>query len=1843
MRACFVLLLAWAQLALGSAPMTKALYLTKPQSLPLSDTMDAICTANAPPLCVNAYYDFAIAVVGVTYTLNTLLVQYEDTIDAGPVRFWTNETCATTTTCAPGYTCFKGFCHAPQPVDAVSYTDWITNGPGPFFANASLPQHWVGNSTNNCAYWTLGLLSAGATSSNFRAQPNGVGNCSTASLPILCMCTWDVPKLIDVELSADAATYGQIVVSFDSLTDKAGTLGGAASAFNCSLVIGIQPVPRAWAEASCYFALTDASTLYVNLGPNSNLSVTASYFVYALASIKSADGFDYLGANPQITVPITFPVTDGSSPPWLDGPRTHPTCNPNLTLSVYADNSAGRVYTKAVLQATPALKYAVAVNPSTLGIQIPSSYMTVGQTYTFSVVLTNWMNLTQTTNAIQVANVLFTELAPVAEVTYAGGNQPRSQSQLDPLTLTGNVYVDALCLAGLPVIEQNLFKLAYTWEVFAMPAGTWPASLPPAPLVIPKLTLVSTDTLSLVSLDLISLRNASQFIAFRVNATGGASIAGGRVLGSASILVTLADLPLRVVLNGPTQLQFESNQLASFDTLKSCDPNTQGVLCGGPPNFNVQFQVWYYDPTQLAWLPVYPSGDQGDFDGMQEPFTIVANVTVNQVITFNVSQLVVAGIYRVVAFPSSDASAQVVQPFYVLTDAASCSPPLINMPVLASSVTVPNYAPFVIQPMLAASSPGTGSTTFTWYIGNDVVPASMTPFSNRINLALFPGVILGGASYTFRLVAQTQGCSVAFTGEVTVNVNAPPTGGALAVTPSVGQAFNTTFRLEASLFVDTDLPLSYYFSLSQPGVVNDVRLNAMSTNWYLDTRLASTGTTAVVITTCVDALGAAAPASANVTVQPLYVPGVSLCAALPDANATSALLRRTASLDDAMRALIMLASAATDTFKHANVTGDEAACLQAWRTNVSVVLIMTVEDTMDTEGLDLNELSLFASALASALSGQAANLPGDILLLAAQELQTLIEFALVASAVDPLAQLQGVVGLFSDATAGSLFDALSGLVTSLRVAPGAQPPGAAAAASRRALAALRGSKATESPTSVVQADLSNAQDALLDAIKAICSAALTGFIPGCPALTVQGELITCTITRETRVDMGSADGVNELAVPGGSGGGPVVNMPPGMLANQSQLVLGGTQAPPDTIDIAFCHLKFNLHELVTAANPPPGGAHAQGVLANFTVEECFTLLFLGEGNSSVTVDPKGLQSTINITIPLQAGFVAPKDNTTATVCGAWDDSFGGWGVTGCTVLEVDYDAGTLVCACNHASDFTAWNAFVRDLNSAGDGLKGTPALIAIVTVCVLVPVIAAVWLLLLFLGWRKDSHDAANIQLGALVLLTKNKLRQRMIQKRFFKMLRNNAKNSAGASITTMDHDALRRMHLSKAEENALLRHKTLRWWERCMPDFLSGFVRALVYEHSVFGAFNRFDPWYTRTQRFTVLAAVVVGNLFAASFFFALKTANNVSAGFFIGQVLLASVVITLPVRVLIRWLFRSTPPSEGGTLDQVVAIYRISEKNADLLPGYALRAEQADLEIVLALKNLHLAKGDVIKLEKCGGDLSRMPGMSDVTSTTSARMGRLSKSANYAEALASARATVEDAASVLRAKCETAKLEWTKVPKRASARVDTLRRQQSTVMKVAALMYDEADSRAKPKPWHCAPNFIYFAWALLFLYLVAGLGYSVYWVLEADSAVRANAYVKAQQTAEYEYELVPPDPTWIVNTWLLTAGLGVLVGLFVIEPCIQFLRFGIMASCLQKCGRGTSLSQRHDTALSADTAVAIGVPQDAKVEDAAVQHKGSGGMRLKPSLKAAKVAPTEGATASGFEVLADLIQNIA
>ena len=87
--------------------------------------------------------------------------------------------------------------------------------------------------------------------------------------------------------------------------------------------------------------------------------------------------------------------------------------------------------------------------------------------------------------------------------------------------------------------------------------------------------------------------------------------------------------------------------------------------------------------------------------------------------------------------------------------------------------------------------------------------AASTSLTTRY-LALAPDALAAGYAYRFRLDAlDANGAAAAF---LTLRRNAPPSGGAVAVSPASGTALSTVFTVTAAGWVDDNAPLAYRFT-----------------------------------------------------------------------------------------------------------------------------------------------------------------------------------------------------------------------------------------------------------------------------------------------------------------------------------------------------------------------------------------------------------------------------------------------------------------------------------------------------------------------------------------------------------------------------------------------------------------------------------------------------------------------------------------------------------------------------------------------------------------------------------------------------------------------------------------------------------------------------------------------------------------------------------------------------------------------------------------------------------------------------------------------------------------------
>lgn len=1126
----------------------------------------------------------------------------------------------------------------------------------------------------------------------------------------------------------------------------------------------------------------------------------------------------------------------------------------------------------------------------------------------------------------------------------------------------------------------------------------------------------------------------------------------------------------------------------------------------------------------------------------------------------------------------------------ILPKLANCIAPQVSSPVVPSKFTIQNNSSTFIQvPISYNGIQAAGGVQWEIYdpaansfipldrnVSNTLIaaPGFINP-PTRATLVFPPNSLFEGSSYIFRVTAfgQGPGCTSAVSVRQTVGflVNRPPSGGVVSVSPQTGQSFITSFTLSTSGWIDDDLPLSFSFELIVPGRSSPISLSAFSTAASLTTRLSSPIVQNNIITVVVtDTLGARnAASSPPITINPLYS-AADGTGSLPDPRSLN--INPVQDPDGALRTLAALAAGATQT-RDIGAAGDQTF-LRQWRTEVAQKTIDTVLQTRNVTGGgagDIRQVSLQVNTLLLGLTSES-NLGDGALEGVSNLVVDLVADAQASLIAAALAKGLPAPDAIPITFGSSLLDILSQL--SKGIAQGVETLGL-----RRMLRSMVTARGDRDLQDSATAGYTRSVQNLRASLNSLVSGIMQGYVPGAPIQSFNGVEIEVSAFREARALVGTGSTTLTL-------GDIKVSLPPSVLDAQ---FVGANASSVDTVDVALVRFRFNVRELVKDGNLPPGfnrtNVTVSGAIAdNFTVEEVTALIFLSAGGSSVVLDPSNLTAPINLTLPLPVGYVLPDSSSgLELVCGAWDTSFGGWSDAGARVVAVDLVARTVTCSSTHASDFAAWNAFSRNL---GGGPVGIILAIAIVVVGVMCPLIVLAYIFSMVLAWRKDKKDADGVHAGALLLLTRNKLRLRAKQRKFFQLLRDNAKEPKPLVVDRAKEQQLKE---DRAALSSWLKEQNKSAWDKVVPHIVLRWFRALWYDHSLVGVFTRFDPYYTRVQRVTVITAVVTGNLFIASFFFELKTATDLSFGFMFGVVMLAGLVVALPVKIIVRFLFRMTETTTGSTMDRVSQIYRISLIHKDFVPVYASEAEKADIEMILAFREYYLAKTDVSQAQAILQDVkrqnepvttwtklcgfmrlgrSRAPGSVSNARTKSmaAKMGisldaaetpDLQDLREVEQAVQKAINKQNEAASKLQAACAKAKEEWDKVPRRPNARVETLRKQQSAVMKFAALLYDEVDNgppreRTKRfKSW-----FIYVAWSIATAYLLGTLIFTSYWLLAYTSIKPGNS------------EIQQKDANEVLLAWLLAASLGVIVGLFIAEPLIQLIRFGLMPWCLIRFG---------------------------------------------------------------------------
>ena len=241
------------------------------------------------------------------------------------------------------------------------------------------------------------------------------------------------------------------------------------------------------------------------------------------------------------------------------------------------------------------------------------------------------------------------------------------------------------------------------------------------------------------------------------------------------------------------------------------------------------------------------------------------------------------------------------------------------------------------------------------------------------------------------------------------------------------------------------------------------------------------------------------------------------------------------------------------------------------------------------------------------------------------------------------------------------------------------------------------------------------------------------------------------------------------------------------------------------------------------------------------------------------------------------------------------------------------------------------------------------------------------------------------------------------------------------------------------------------------------------------------------------------------------------------------------------------------------ITQLYRVSlesEKDFNLI-----MKNPQDMRLVLAFKDVQLAREKAGKLRQkpkycCAAKTPRVMKTEknildeDFSPNESIEGAVMATTADIEEAerrLALAERKLKQATKL-------AKADWRKRPNRvALERVKLVNKQKSQLMKIAALVAQDATPAAKARRALCPHWFVYLSWALILTLFGISAFYVVRFILtRADRA-------ELPQVERTEEELI--------QVWLFSACLGILVGYCIAEPLIAITRYALVPFCVEKC----------------------------------------------------------------------------
>jgi hypothetical protein len=610
----------------------------------------------------------------------------------------------------------------------------------------------------------------GASKSQFRATCTG--GCSFTVIAV--DKPTPAPSLSSAQFSSDGST---MTITFTAPTNRAQMTGAAQ--FTCSQLFSFSGSNRTqcqWSSDSTTVTASTSGSASWALEVGSKVTYAGRSFLTAVCTASTGNCTSWPRVAATVLT-VTAPSSVVVPTVAVSAPASVGACD-----SLYLDLSAsvgngGRHWSSKSITVVSSNGDVSALQSfltntylaSSVPVPVPSGLLQAGVTYTFSFSFCNFVG-----GCGQNKKTVST-LAGSAPLVAVIGPSVRSMYRNSSLSLTSNAFVSGC--DGSIVTEG----LSYQWRL--------------SPTV--SASSVSKDPSVLLLNSYVLTSNSIYTVTLTV------TIASTGVYSSTSVQVLVLTGDIIPVLPGGSSRSVRTLSTILLDASKSVDTDVGGGLVGTAAGLKFSWSCVQTYPTISSSCSLQTNGTS-----ILLVYAPAGAANTSSTMTLSLRD------------SKGTRSAQTRITVSVVTPVT----PIVTISNSSTGKVNPGSKLLLLGVVSLASSSTQLVGTASWSVDSSAVDLTTTALvstsaslassstaatSASVPLLLSANSVPAGSVLTFTLAASAGSASSSAT--ITIAVNSPPTPGTLTISPSSGVAMTDSFTFLASLWVDSDTPLSYQF------------------------------------------------------------------------------------------------------------------------------------------------------------------------------------------------------------------------------------------------------------------------------------------------------------------------------------------------------------------------------------------------------------------------------------------------------------------------------------------------------------------------------------------------------------------------------------------------------------------------------------------------------------------------------------------------------------------------------------------------------------------------------------------------------------------------------------------------------------------------------------------------------------------------------------------------------------------------------------------------------------------------------------------------------------------------